>query len=362
MKAKSERKNSGTRSRKSLASKKMYRLRLYVTGQTPRSASSLQNLKEVCDEYLTGRFELDVVDIYQQPELAREAQIIAAPTLIKMLPLPLRKLVGDLSNRKQVMLGTGYTRTRRPSCMPNRKRPAKVLKKKSSAGARDKVLRARVRELEDTLTAIRQGTVDALVISAPTGDQVFTLQGAEHPYRVLVETINEGAATLDADGTVLYANTRFAEFLNVPLEKFIGAPLQSHVPPSAREKLWGLIQESLVENTKGEISLETEEGRPRLIQFSLSAVKNSIPQTICVVATELTELAEANEALRANGEALRQLSSRLLQLQDEERRHIARDLHDITGQKLAFQSIVLSQLNNALPILPPSPQSPNANS
>jgi two-component system, NarL family, sensor kinase len=230
--------------------------------------------------------------------------------------------------------------------MPNRKRPSKVLKKKSP-GARNKVLQARVQELEDTLTAIRQGTVDALVISAPTGDQVFTLQGAEHPYRVLVETINEGAATLDAEGTVLYANARFAEFLNVPLEKFIGAPLQSHVPPSAQEKLWGLIQESLSENTKGEISLETEEGRPRLIQFSLSAVKNSIPQTICVVATELTELAEANEALKANGEALRQLSSRLLQLQDEERRHIARDLHDITGQKLAFQSIVLSQLNNA---------------
>jgi|HubBroStandDraft_4_1064222.scaffolds.fasta_scaffold00129_3 circadian clock protein KaiB len=105
LKPKSEAKNSSTRSRKSLASKKMYRLRLYVTGQTPRSASSLQNLKDVCDEYLAGRFELDVVDIYQQPELAREAQIIAAPTLIKMLPLPLRKLVGDLSNRKQVMIG-----------------------------------------------------------------------------------------------------------------------------------------------------------------------------------------------------------------------------------------------------------------
>jgi len=65
----------------------------------------LQNLKNVCDEYLVGKFELEVIDIYQQPELAREAQIIAAPTLIKMLPLPLRKLVGDLSNRKQVMIG-----------------------------------------------------------------------------------------------------------------------------------------------------------------------------------------------------------------------------------------------------------------
>jgi two-component system, NarL family, sensor kinase len=231
--------------------------------------------------------------------------------------------------------------------MGNRKRPAKKSKSKTQE-ARNKVLHARVQELEDTLRAIREGSVDALVISAPTGDQVFTLQGAEHPYRVLVETINEGAATLDAQGTVLYANARFAEFLNVPLEKFIGAPIQSHVPPAAHEKLWGLVQESLSENTKGEISLQTLEGRPRLIQFSLSAVKNSVPQTICVVATELTELAEANEALKANEEALRQLSSRLLQLQDEERRHIARDLHDITGQKLAFQSIVLSQLNNSV--------------
>ena len=105
MRSKSKVKKSGTRSHKSTASKKMYRLRLFVTGQTPRSASSLHNLKEVCDEYLAGKFELEVVDIYQQPELAREAQIIAAPTLIKMLPLPLRKLVGDLSNRKQVMIG-----------------------------------------------------------------------------------------------------------------------------------------------------------------------------------------------------------------------------------------------------------------
>jgi two-component system NarL family sensor kinase len=231
--------------------------------------------------------------------------------------------------------------------MANRKRPARKSKSKTQE-ARNQVLHARVQELEDTLTAIREGSVDALVISAPTGDQVFTLQGAEHPYRVLVETINEGAATLDAQGTVLYANARFAEFLNVPLEKFIGAPIQSHVPPAAHEKLWALVQESLSDNTKGEISLQTREGRPRLIQFSLSAVKNSIPQTICVVATELTELAEANEALKANEEALRQLSSRLLQLQDEERRHIARDLHDITGQKLAFQSIVLSQLNNSV--------------
>jgi circadian clock protein KaiB len=85
--------------------KEMYSLRLYITGQTPRSAESVQNLKQVCEQYLAGRFELEVIDIYQQPELAQKAQIIAAPTLIKRLPLPLRRLVGDLSNRRRVLLG-----------------------------------------------------------------------------------------------------------------------------------------------------------------------------------------------------------------------------------------------------------------
>jgi two-component system, NarL family, sensor kinase len=219
--------------------------------------------------------------------------------------------------------------------MRKHKRTAKTSKSQSSQ-ARNKSLQARVRELENTLLAIRRGSVDDLATSV-----------SSHPYRVLVETINEGAATLDAEGTALFANARFAEFLNLPLEKFIGAPLQNHVPPSVKEKLRELIQQSLREDTKGEISLGTPEGRSRLIQFSLSAVKDSHPQTICVVATELTELAQANEALKANEDMLRQLSGRLLQLQDDERRHIARDLHDITGQKLAFQSIVLSQVINA---------------
>ena len=215
------------------------------------------------------------------------------------------------------------------------KRAVRTSKVRSSQ-AQIRSLRARLQELEKNLLAIQRGAVDTTPASAPS-----------HPYRVLVETINEGAATLDAEGTVLFANARFADFLNLPLKKFVGALLQDHVPPSAKDKLSELIQQSLREDTKDEISLGTPEGRARLIQFSFSAVKNSRPQTICVVATELTELAQANEALRANEDMLRQLSGRLLQLQDDERRHIARDLHDITGQKLAFQSIVLSQLITA---------------
>jgi circadian clock protein KaiB len=82
-----------------------YVLRLYVTGSTPRSTKAIQNIRALCEEHLRGRYDLEVIDIYQQPVLARGEQIIAAPTLIKRLPEPLRKVVGDLSNTDRVLMG-----------------------------------------------------------------------------------------------------------------------------------------------------------------------------------------------------------------------------------------------------------------
>ena len=170
------------------------------------------------------------------------------------------------------------------------------------------------------------------------------MQGIDHPYRVLIETINDGVATVDASGVILYANNRFSAILRAPSGNFIGTYLQNHVSASDRELLRKLIVEGLTSSAQEEITLHPVEGRPRLVRLALNPIKSSSPKTVCVVATELTELAEANEALRSNEESLRQLSTRLLKLQDEERRHIARDLHDITGQKLAVQSMALSQV------------------
>jgi len=82
-----------------------YLLKLYVTGMTSRSAQAIRNLQAICREYLDGRYDLDVIDIYQQPVLTRGEQIIAAPTLIKKLPLPMRRLVGDMSDRERVLRG-----------------------------------------------------------------------------------------------------------------------------------------------------------------------------------------------------------------------------------------------------------------
>ena len=82
-----------------------YVFRLYVTGMTPKSILAITNVQILCEKHLAGRYELKVIDIYQQPKLAREAQIIATPTLIKKQPLPLQRLIGDMSDTKRFLVG-----------------------------------------------------------------------------------------------------------------------------------------------------------------------------------------------------------------------------------------------------------------
>jgi circadian clock protein KaiB len=84
-----------------------YLLRLYVTGMTPRSTEAIAAIKTVCEERLSGRYDLEVIDLYQQAQLAKDAEIIAAPTLVKESPGPIRRLVGDLSDKQRVLLGLG---------------------------------------------------------------------------------------------------------------------------------------------------------------------------------------------------------------------------------------------------------------
>ena len=82
-----------------------YVLRLYVSGSTLKSALAVDNIKRICEQHLKGRYDLEVIDIYQQANLARNEQIVAVPTLIKRLPLPLRRLVGDMSDLNKVLFG-----------------------------------------------------------------------------------------------------------------------------------------------------------------------------------------------------------------------------------------------------------------
>jgi circadian clock protein KaiB len=88
-------------------------LRLYVTGATRKSSKAIENIKGICETYLKGRYELEVIDIYQHPEKAGEAQVIAAPTLVKKLPLPIRKLIGDMSDEDRILIGLGLKQDQR---------------------------------------------------------------------------------------------------------------------------------------------------------------------------------------------------------------------------------------------------------
>ena len=97
-----------------------YVLRLYISGSTPRSARAISNIRKICEEHLEGRYDLEVVDITQHPTLAEGEQIIAAPTLIKELPLPLRRFIGDMSQTERILIGLDLRETvEKPSLARN---------------------------------------------------------------------------------------------------------------------------------------------------------------------------------------------------------------------------------------------------
>lgn len=139
----------------------------------------------------------------------------------------------------------------------------------------DPALLDRLRELEDTLTAIRGGEVDALVVDGQNGTQVFTLRGAEEPYRVLVEQMHEGALTLAADGTIAYSNRAFARFVDFPLEQIVGKPLTHFLSESQRELLPIWLRDCRREGVRAEVDLLcASEQRPAILSLSLLAQRD----------------------------------------------------------------------------------------
>ena len=206
-------------------------------------------------------------------------------------------------------------------------------------------------ESEEIVQAIRKGGIDALVVSGDDGEQIVVLQGAEQPYRMLVEGFPDGAATLDSAGTILYANDRFAEILESPREQLIGARLLDRIVWKGRDDLALLLDK----RSSGEVVLRTAGDPQRTIRFTVSPLrlKRSRETHLCLLARELTDMLKITDSLKFTEQALGEMSSRLLSLQDEERRRIARDLHDITGQTLAAQGMMLGSLLEFQPNLDP---------
>jgi len=193
----------------------------------------------------------------------------------------------------------------------------------------EETLRARLAETEETLRAIRTGEVDAVVVAGRQGDQVFTLEGAEHAYRVLIESMNEGALTLTADKTILYANHCFARMVKCPLEQVTGGSFRRFLSVADRATLRLLMKRVPKSGTKIQVLLHAGDGSQMPVQISIRPLAGSgiNRATFGMVVTDMTEA-------RRNDEQLRSLTHRVVQVQEAERRRLAMELHDNITQRL----------------------------
>lgn len=182
-------------------------------------------------------------------------------------------------------------------------------------------------EAEQTLRAIQYGTVDAFVVEEPEGHRVYTLEGSDLPYSALVERMQQGAAMLDARGYIVYCNGSLAQLLGVSRESVIGRLLQDFLPSEDHSNYQRLLRENQIGSSEGEMRLQLADGSVVPANFSFSQLSRD-KSASGVLITDLTAQKQQME-----------FASRLQNMQDEERKRLARDLHDSVGQTLAALSI-----------------------
>lgn len=229
-------------------------------------------------------------------------------------------------------------------------------------------LRARLEEASDVLTAIRTGGVDALVVEGMRGEQIYTLEGVDHPYRTFVETMNEGAVTLAMDGTIVYCNRRFADLVGTPLEQAFGRLFLDFVPPADQPEYCMLLAHKGDASMRIELSLEQTYGTTTPVRISARHLPQNCGYYWSLVITDLRgqklqeSLRESEKRLRTlagdlelrvgertrdlveSQKHLRALADELNRTEQRERKRMATELHDYQAQLLALAIMNLSQV------------------
>jgi PAS domain S-box-containing protein len=196
-------------------------------------------------------------------------------------------------------------------------------------------LRHQLEETEETLRAIRQYMVDAFVVTRENGLEVVTLTGGDFPYRLIVESMNEGVVTLIPDGTIFYSNPRFSQIVEVESEKLIGSAFSELLPAGQREHFHNLLRSAGRAGLRGEFCLQQRNQECVPVQLSFYQLQSDNAQGIAVIATDITERVQAEEKIRL-------LASELTIAEQEERRRISQVLHDDLQQRLFAMRAQLS--------------------
>jgi PAS domain S-box-containing protein len=204
-------------------------------------------------------------------------------------------------------------------------------------------LHARLEEAHDALEAIRNGGVDGLVVEGPNGDRIYTLEGADHPYRIFVESMNEGAVTIDAQGTIVYANQAFADLIGYTLEKTVGIQLSHYVQLSDRPHFDRLLCKSTSQSNRVELSILSGDGATIPVQLSARPTSLQSGEFYCLVVTDLREQRVREQELHQSHERLRALTNELNLAEQRERKRLAGELHDYLAQLLVVLRMKLRQ-------------------
>jgi PAS domain S-box-containing protein len=218
----------------------------------------------------------------------------------------------------------------------------------SKLKAENEELRIRLEEAEETIRAIRSGAVDALVVEESGGNKVYTLEGADRPYRLLVEQMLQGAAMLQ-NGVIIYCNVRLAEYLQVPHQRLIGARLHEFILSEDRATFEQLLQHGKTGSGQGEIRLDRQDGEAIPVLLTCSSLPKECGIEIAVLMTDLSAqkhqsriAAEQTSKMVQSEETLRALASQLGTIEQQERQRLATELHDHLAQLLAVGSIKAS--------------------